>query len=599
MHSAQDVRPRRRSSFVAAALSLIFPGLGHAYAGAWSRAVAFAALPLLLLAFAVGLALRVDKFTLAGIAVQTWFLSLVFVGNLVLLVYRLVAVVDAWRVARYLNASEGGDDGRGAARLALGPLSVAGLLAVILVMAGGHVAVARYDLLASSLADCVFDSSGNADCTGGTAGASGSPAESGSPGDSTASLPPEGSALPAASAPAWSGKPGERLNILLLGIDQRPGEAAFNTDTMIVVSIDPATKRVAMFSIPRDTVNVPVPPGPLRSVFGSAYGQKINSFYNTVRGRADLCPGPSSSRGYTCLKSVLGYLYGLNVQYYVQVNFDGFKKVVDALGGVTINVQSPVIDDTYPSDVGPDLRIYIPSGIQHMTGAQALTYARSRHGSTDFDRGARQQRVILSLRDQVDISAILPRVNELADAFKQTVRTDIPRDIVSQLLGLADQIDTKAVRSFVFAPPLYETEDYVPGVHDFLYPLVSKIRAAVKTAFTVDPNFEAQREKIAEELGIVWVLNGSGRPTEGNDVAGYLEYLGVNATAPNQKPPAALATTQIVVYNGAEARLPATIKTLQTLFKVTPVLKTDPSVHVDVIVTLGKATPDLTPPPIP
>jgi hypothetical protein len=97
MHSAQDVRPRRRSSFVAAALSLIFPGLGHAYAGAWSRAVAFAALPLLLLAFAVGLALRVDKFTLAGIAVQTWFLSLVFVGNLVLLVYRLVAVVDAWR----------------------------------------------------------------------------------------------------------------------------------------------------------------------------------------------------------------------------------------------------------------------------------------------------------------------------------------------------------------------------------------------------------------------------------------------------------------------------------------------------------------------
>jgi len=351
-----------------------------------------------------------------------------------------------------------------------------------------------------------------------------------------------------------------------LGIDQRPADSTFNTDTMIVVSIDPSTKRVAMFSIPRDTVNVPLPPGPLRSAFGLTYGQKINSFFTTVRDRADLCSGTSASRGYTCLKSVLGYLYGLDVQYYIQVNFDGFKKVVDALGGLTINVQSPVIDDTYPSDVGSTLRIYIPSGIQHMTGAQALIYARSRHGSSDFDRSARQQRVITSVLAQTDIAAILRRIDDLAAAFKQTVRTDIPREIVPQLLGLAQGIDVKAIRSFVFAPPLYETEDYVPGVHDFLYPLVSKIRAAVKTAFTVDPNFEAQREKIAQELGIVWVLNGSSRPTEGDDVAGYLEYLGVNATAPNQKT-AALATPQIVVYNGAESRLTATIAFLESTFR--------------------------------
>ena len=98
----------------------------------------------------------------------------------------------------------------------------------------------------------------------------------------------------------------------------------------------------------------------------------------------------------------MGYLYGLDIKYFVEVNFDGFKKVVDTMGGVTVNVQMPVSDDRFPSIDGGLRRVYIPSGIQHMDGAEALRYARSRHGSNDFDRGARQQRVLLSLREQAD-----------------------------------------------------------------------------------------------------------------------------------------------------------------------------------------------------
>ena len=243
---------------------------------------------------------------------------------------------------------------------------------------------------------------------------------------------------------------------------------------MIVVSIDPTTNRVAMFSIPRDTVDVPLPPGPLRHVFGNVYGGKINSFAAAVRNRPDLCPGANAtSRGFNCLKSVLGYLYGLDVQYYAEVNFQGFTQVVDALGGVTIAVQSPVVDDRYPADAGGYERIFIPSGIQHMDGAQALIYARSRHGSNDFDRGARQQRVLTALFAETDLGAILPRLDELVSAFEQTVRTDVPRELLPQLLGIAGKVDTKAIWSFVFAPPLYETEDYVPNVHDFIYPHVA------------------------------------------------------------------------------------------------------------------------------
>src|SRR5437763_241063 len=103
--------------------------------------------------------------------------------------------------------------------------------------------------------------------------------------------------------------------------------------------------------------------------------------------RPDLFPGNQAQRGFNALKATLGNLYGLQIDYYVEVNFDGFKQVLDTLGGVTINVQNPVTDNYYPGDDGRLHRVYIPTGIQHMTGAEALIYARSRHGSNDFDRG--------------------------------------------------------------------------------------------------------------------------------------------------------------------------------------------------------------------
>ena len=101
-----------------------------------------------------------------------------------------------------------------------------------------------------------------------------------------------GSALPQVSIPPWDGK--ERLNILLIGADQRPKQGFFNTDTLIVVSIDPVSKQVAMFSLPRDTVDVPIPPGPARNVFGSSYSGKINSWFSTIRNRSDLYPGTNT-----------------------------------------------------------------------------------------------------------------------------------------------------------------------------------------------------------------------------------------------------------------------------------------------------------------
>jgi LCP family protein required for cell wall assembly len=391
MPSPEQPRARGRSAFAAAFLSLLFPGLGQAYAGAYSRALAWAAPPVLLLALAAGIAFRMKQPELLGYLVAN--LGPIFVVNVVLLVYRAAAIADAWRVVTYLNEYELSGGGRlGRPRIPVRPLPLAGLLAVLLVMAGAHVAVAQYDLKLNSLVSCVFDDSGTANCDGNGPDASGAPgdASAGPTDDGQASgvptvNPSVGSPLPsvAATPPPDLTK---RFNILLIGSDQRPKDTTYNTDTMIVLSIDPQTKQVAMFSLPRDAVDVPVPPGPARSVFGTTYRLKINSWLRNNMGRSDLWPGPASQRGFTALKSILGNLYGLDIRYYVEVNFSGFRQVVDAVGGVSINVQVPVVDDDYPGDDGHKQRIYIPAGFQHMTGAQALIYARSRHGSNDFDR---------------------------------------------------------------------------------------------------------------------------------------------------------------------------------------------------------------------
>jgi LCP family protein required for cell wall assembly len=604
MHESQEPRPRARSPFTAAFLSLLFPGLGQWYAGATTRALAFAAGPILAVALLAGVGLRMDRIALLGLVLDPTILNGLFVLNLVVLAYRLVAIVDAYRVAEFMNTQAASGDGRaGRARLRRNPLSIAGLLAVLLVMATSHIVVARYDKFGMDLVDRGCDgifigADSTQDCPdqadpslGPSANPSANPSDDAGV-DPTDSPTPEpslmGTPVPNVAIAPWDGK--ERLNVLLIGADEQGG--GHNTDTLIVVSIDPVTKQVAMFSLPRDTVNVPIPQGPARKLWGRTYSGKINSFFANNRTRSDLWPGNDRTRGYNALKSVLGELYGLDIKYFVEVNFDGFKKVVDAVGGVTINVQIPVSDDRYPGETGRLVRLYIPTGIQHMTGAEALRYARSRHSSTDFDRGQRQQRVLMSLREQADPQNLIPRLPDLIAALKKTVRTDVPLDQMDELLGLASQVDTKNIRSYVFAPPLYARDTYPnpPGV----IPNIARIKDAVNKAFSADPADETLRQTLATEGAGVWVLNGTSEQRRGANLADYLDYRGLAASAPRQKPAGKVpANTQIVVYNGAEATMPETIAFLEKTFGVTASMKVDPAIRTDVVVTIGTKTPRL------
>ena len=593
MQPAHEIVPRGRSPFAAAFLSLVFPGLGHAYLGAYRRGLGFAAPPLLVGALLAGFAVRMSLFELGGLAVQPWFQVAVFAGNLVALVYRAYAIVDAWSIARALSGLPARSTTT-ALRQA-GALSIAGLGAVLLVMSGVHVAVARYDLLVTATSHCIFDPDAT-DCPQATPG----PGEE-SPGPSVPATPEPslGPSVTADPIPTWDG--GERLNILLVGVDEQGG--AFNTDTMITVSIDPQSNQVVMFQLPRDTVDVPLPPGPARDFFGAVYPGKINSFAALANSRPDWFSGTKErhTRGLNGLKAILGNLYGLDIKYFVQVNFAGFKNVVNALGGVTINVQVPVLDDNFPQADGHRLRLFIPAGIQHMDGQQALDYARSRKSTSDFERAARQQRVLVSLREQLDVGAAIRNIEQLAAAVGQSVNTDIPVDLVPRLLGLADKIASRAIRSVIFTPPFYQVECFnCPPRGYIIQPRVGRIRAAVAEAFNVDPNFAEARDALLQEAAAVWVLNGSGRTGEAARLAQFLSYLGIDATAPNQRPDTSgLQKTTIRAYNGAEDRLPLTLAALELAFRVDVQPVTDPAIKVDFIVITGINTPQLTPPPVP
>ena len=602
--------PRPPSPFAAAVLSFVFPGLGQLYAGRSARALAFAAPGLLGLALLAGIvANHATRRELLFSVFSPTVLQLLLLLDGVVLVYRLVAVVDAYALARAAGRAGPWSDGtRGARRRGwLGSLSTAGVAATILVLILGHVALARYDRIGY---DTITGITGGLPAAQ-AGGVTGSPVPPSAAASATAAVPPASAtapassaapatAIPAASPAPWTGT--GRLNILLLGLDES------NTDTMIVMSIDPATRQIAMFSISYDTIDVPLPPSwPAASALaGGVYPYRVNGLWAWAAAHPNLFPGPASSAGPTALMGALGQMLGLNIDYYVTVDFAGFQQVINTLGGVTVNVQVPVEDYHYPTNTSQGaIKLYIPATIQHMDGAQALAYARSRHQTSDFDRAARQQRVILSVRQQTNLATFLDptRLDQLSAELRSAVHTNFPGDQLPALASLATQVNVHHLHSYVFAPPYYATQ-CAPAAcltYYWLKPNVPAIQAAVQQAFSTAPSLLAERQALGAEGATVWVLNGSGTSGKASAVASYLADLGMNAQVPpidgGRAPGGVQADTTVIFYNGAETRMPETVRVLRALFHVPITTATDPSMQANVVVTTGTTTPTPSAPP--
>ncbi|MFC1651770.1 LCP family protein [Patescibacteria group bacterium] len=221
-----------------------------------------------------------------------------------------------------------------------------------------------------------------------------------------------------------------RINILLLGMGGEGHTAPNLTDTIIVLSIDPQEKNAAMLSIPRD----------LQVYVGDNYGYgKINSVY--AYGEQDNYPGG----GGAFLKEKVSEILDLPMHYYARLDFDGFKKMVNTVDGVTIDVEKEIYDYSYPDEnmQGYD-PFFITKGTHKMDGNVALKYARSRYTTSDFDRAKRQQQVLSALREKalkVNFISNPAKISEVLDILGDHLRTDIQLWEMQKLYELSKEID--------------------------------------------------------------------------------------------------------------------------------------------------------------
>ena len=477
MGDARPVVRRRRSAFAAAFLSLLYPGLGHAYLGRWMRALLWAIIPTLAIAAGLGIILSAeDRTELFAPLLDPAIGSAIYGVILIDLLYRLAAVFDAFRLARDPRVGSGGS------RM----LSTVGLLGVILVLIATHVAVASpVDRLYTGLTsiDSGDDSELPDEALVENQEGFEHLLETEPPGGATSAPADEATPAPTPSVgPGWDGK--ERLNILLVGMDggrQGVSDGSFLTDTMITVSIDPRTGRIAFISLPRDMSGVPLPGG-------GTFDGKINTLYTTARLRPGEFAGNDRDRGYRALMGALSALYGIKIEYYASVDLNSFRDTINVLGGVIVDVQTPVYDTEYSAADGRGkLKLYMPPGMQFMNGQRALAYARSRHETSDFDRAARQQRLFSSVRDQTDLSALFaPGVlDKLLKQVTKHVTTNIPPRMIPRLVSLAQEVDLDRRVNLVLMPPTFGRECYPcpPSGLYLMKPNIPRIRQAVQNVF--------------------------------------------------------------------------------------------------------------------
>ena len=211
-----------------------------------------------------------------------------------------------------------------------------------------------------------------------------------------------------------------QTRVLLLGLDQVPGRRGeapdHRSDSILVAGTDFNTRQIRVVSIPRDSW-----------VPHYLNGEKIQE--NQKLGHA------YAEGGVQCTKETVEQLLGVPIDYYVTINFEGFKKVIDAIGGIDINVDKKMDYD----DNWGNLHIHLKPGLQHMDGETAMGFARYRHDLTgDIGRMARQQLVLKTMLEKMKSPALLPRLPQLFQIFKQNVETNMSMD---QLLALAQNMD--------------------------------------------------------------------------------------------------------------------------------------------------------------
>ena len=433
-----EPKPNNRRRVISAFASSIVPGSGQLINLRWRTALIFG-LPVL--AF-VGVA-----YLTAKVVPVPSLLALAMAPTTIVVLLILNAVIFGWQV---LAAGQAFFDRR--FDWAPSRMSAAALAVILVVTAIPHLFAASIGLGAMNAFSSIFSTAAVA---GGVAGAQSGP-------------------VPVA---------GGRINILLIGVDSGAGRDHALTDSMMVVSVDPVGHTASMVSLPRDMVNAPLDGG-------QTYGPKLNSLMSYAIAH----PKDFPEGGMRTLEDTIGLILGIPIHYYVYADLQSFVNLVDALGGIDINIAKPLNDPTYHG-YGVHMGWSITAGLHHFDGSDALAYARIRHpvGESDFTRQARQQALLVALKHQLTSPDLVLRLPALIAAVGHNVETDLPRDQLPNLAAIASEMGPKSIYQVVVKIPLIKPATISP-YGSVQVPNLARIQAMAAELFsppgtrpTVDP----------------------------------------------------------------------------------------------------------------
>lgn len=370
----------------------------------------------------------------------------------------------------------------------------------------------------------------------------------------------------------------ERVNILFLGIDRRDNDPGpWRTDTMIVFSIDPVSNSISMLSIPRDLwVTIP----------DYNIDERINAAH--VYGDEFQYPGG----GVELAKKTVQFNLGIPIHYYARLDFPGFVKIIDGIGGVEIDVPQDIIDYEYPTPDNRTTRLYIQAGRQEMDGDLALKYARTRHSTSDFDRALRQQQLIRAVRDKVlGLNFPIRRIPEQMRVLGDSLKTDMTLDVLYAVAQAARQVPDENMHSGVIDNTMtiaWKT----PQGWDVLVPQREKIRVLVSELFpaptpqvSLGP-LEDPRQ-LAQEAARIEVQNGTETAGLASRLSAELRAHGYNVVGYGNADRYDYDETVIICY--VEKRY--SLASLQAHLKVPDthvVRQSVPNPDVDLRVILGR-----------
>ena len=354
-----------------------------------------------------------------------------------------------------------------------------------------------------------------------------------------------------------------RINVLLLGMGGENHPGGTLTDTIMVASIKPATNEVAMLSVPRDLY-----------VSVDDYGKdKINAAYALGEQKK------YSGGGMALSKETVGKTLDLPIHYTIRADFEGFSKMVDAVGGVDIDVEEDLYDPFYP-----DGYYSIKKGRYHMDGKAALKYARSRETTSDFDRSKRQQKIIVAVKEKVlSVSTLTnpQEMNDILSALGDHIKTDMQLWEAQKLATMFQRVDKNKIINRVLDNsedgPLESSNAYgmytlVPRTGNF-----KEIQAIAKNIFT-DSYLRSEAAKIQ-------VLNATGVSGQAKKTTDNISGLGFKIENTSN---AKEVSSTTVIYDHSNGTKPKTIEYLEKKFYVKAVQETDDTGLYDITITIGK-----------